>query len=160
MPTYNITVNGTPHSVTIDDPTTPLLYVLQENVQTKGPKFGCGLGQCGCCTVLMNGEPTRSCITAISDSDGTDIVTIEGLGTPDNPHAIQQAFIDNQALHCGYCVSGPMLTGYAFIRDNPNASRADILKALGSTSGLLCRCHCQYRMLNALVSYAQQEVSQ
>lgn len=156
MAAYNITVNGTAHSVEVDDPTTPLLYILQENIQTKGPKFGCGLGQCGCCTVLMNGEPTRSCITTMDQSNGANIVTIEGLGTPENPHPIQQAFIDEQAMHCGYCISGPMLTGYAYIQSNPNATAADILTALGSTSGLLCRCHSQYRMLNALVRYAQE----
>jgi nicotinate dehydrogenase subunit A len=153
MAVYNITVNGKLHSVDIDDPNTPLLYVLQENVQTKGPRFGCGLGQCGCCTVLLDGEPIRSCITAISDSDGHSITTIEGLGTVENPHPIQQAFITEQAMHCGYCLSGPMLYGYAFIQQNPNATQADILNAL---SGLLCRCHSHVRMVNALVRYAQE----
>ncbi len=168
MAAYNINVNGTPHSVEVDDPTTPLLYILQENLQLNGPKFGCGLGQCGCCTVLLDGVATRSCITAISDSDGHSITTIEGLGTVANPHPIQQAFIDEQAMQCGYCISGPMLTGYAYINGSAamngtpaspahhNATAADILNALGSTSGLLCRCHVQVRMLNALVRYAQE----
>lgn len=156
MSAYSFTVNGTPQSVDVDDPTTPLLYILQENLQLNGPKFGCGLGQCGCCTVLLDGVATRSCITAISDSAGHSITTIEGLGTVENPHPIQQAFITEQAMQCGYCISGPMLTGYAFIQQNPNATAAEILNALGSTSGLLCRCHVQQRMLNALVRYAQE----
>ena len=156
MAAYSLTVNGTSQTVNIDDPNTPLLYILQENLQLKGPKFGCGLGQCGCCTVLLDGEATRSCITAISDSAGHQITTIEGLGTLENPHPIQQAFIDEQAMQCGYCLSGPMLTGYAFIQQNPNATEAQINNALGNTSGLLCRCHSHLRMINALVRYAQE----
>lgn len=150
---YSLMVNGTSQTVEIDDPSTPLLYVLQENLQLKGPKFGCGLGQCGCCTVLMDGEPIRSCTTAISDSAGHSITTIEGLGTVENPHPIQQAFITEQAMHCGYCLSGPMLYGYAYIQQNPNATRADLINAL---SGLLCRCHSHVRMLDALQRYAQE----
>src|SRR5271166_310062 len=98
MAAYSLTVNGTSQTVNIDDPNTPLLYVLQENLQLTGPKFGCGLGQCGCCTVLLDGEATRSCITAISDSAGHNIITIEGLGTVEKPHPIQQAFITEQAM--------------------------------------------------------------
>lgn len=165
---YTLTVNGKSQTVEVDDPTTPLLYILQENLQLNGAKFGCGLGQCGCCTVLLDGVATRSCITAISDSAGHTIVTLEGLGTPENPHPIQQAFIDEQAMQCGYCVSGPILTGYAYINGTPsingspavpanhNATAAEILNALGSTSGLLCRCHVHSRMLSALVRYAQE----
>ncbi len=153
MAVYNINVNGTPHAVNVDDPTTALLYILQENIQLTGPKFGCGLGQCGACTVLLDGEPIRSCITAISDSAGHEVTSIEGLGTVEHPHPIQQAFITEQAMHCGYCISGPMLYGYAYIKQNPNASQADILNAL---SGLLCRCHAHVRMLAALERYAQE----
>ena len=149
---YSLTVNGTPQTVAIDDPATPLLYILQENLQLNGPKFGCGLGQYGACTVLLDGQPIRSCITAISDSAGQQITTIEGLGTVQSPHPIQQAFISGQAMNCGYCISGPMLYGYAFIRDNPNATQAQIVQAL---SGLLCRCHSHVRMVKALVNYAQ-----
>src|ERR1041385_2134042 len=153
MAGYNLNVNGTSHTVDIDDPNTPLLYVLQENLELNGPKFGCGLGQCGSCTVLLDGEPIRSCITAISDSADHTVTTIEGLGTADQPHAIQQSFISEQAMHCGYCVSGPMLYGYSYIEKNPGATRAQILQAL---SGLLCRCHSHQRMLNALERYAQE----
>jgi len=153
MAAYNLTVNGTSHSVEIDDPDTPLLYILQENLQLNGPKFGCGLGQCGACTVLQDGEPIRSCITGISTAADSTITTIEGLGNVQNPHPVQQAFITEQAMHCGYCISGPMLYGYAYIKQNPNATRADILQAL---SGLLCRCHAHVRMINALERYAQE----
>ena len=153
MAAYNLTVNAKSHSVDVDDPTTPLLYILQENIQLNGPKFGCGLGQCGACTVLLDGEPVRSCITAISDAADHAVTTIEGLGTVDRLHPVQQAFITEQAMHCGYCISGPMLYGYAYIQKNPNASRADILQAL---SGLLCRCHAHVRMVNALERYSQE----
>jgi nicotinate dehydrogenase subunit A len=148
-----LTLNGTPQTVEIDDPTTPLLYILQENFQLNGPKFGCGLGQCGCCTVLQDGEPIRSCITAVSTVAGSAITTIEGLGTVANPHPIQQAFIDEQAMQCGYCISGPMLYGYAYIQQNPNATQAQIIQAL---SGLLCRCHAHVRMINAIMRYGQE----
>lgn len=154
MPTYQLTVNGNAVSVSVDDPNMPVLYVLQDNLQLNGPKFGCGVGECGCCTVLLNGQPTRSCQTATSDCDGQTIVTIEGLGTPDNPHPVQQAFISQQAMHCGYCISGPMLYGVAFIDQNPGATSDQILQALGQ-SQLLCRCHAHSRMLAALTLYAQ-----
>ena len=157
MSTYSLSVNGGNYSVDVDDPTTPLLYILQENLKLNGPKFGCGLGQCGCCTVLMDGQPIRSCITAISDSAGHQVTTMEGLGTLDNPHAIQRAFIAEQAMHCGYCLSGPMMYGYAYIQQTPNANRDQILQALSEpvAGQLLCRCHAHSRMLNALVRYAQ-----
>jgi nicotinate dehydrogenase subunit A len=154
MPTYQLNVNGNPYTANVDDPDTPLLYILQDNLQLNGPKFGCGLGQCGSCTVLLNGQPIRSCITSVSDGDGMQIVTIEGLGTVDNPHPIQQAFISQQAMHCGYCVSGPMLYGKAFIDQNAGATSDQILQALGQTP-LLCRCHAHSRMLAALTLYAQ-----
>lgn len=150
---YSLMVNGKAETVDIDDPATPLLYILQENLQLKGAKFGCGLGQCGACTVLLDGEPVRSCITGIGDAAGHSITTIEGLGTVQKPHPIQQAFITEQAMHCGYCISGPMLYGYSYIQQNPNASRADIIQAL---SGLLCRCYSHDRMIDALVRYAQE----
>jgi len=157
MDAFSLTVNGRSYSVNVDDPATPLLYILQENLKLNGPKFGCGLGQCGCCTVLLDGQPIRSCTTAISDSAGHAIITIEGLGTPDNPHPIQRAFIEGQAMQCGYCLSGPMLYGYAYIQQNPNATTDDILQALSpAVAGqLLCRCHAHKRMLQALTKYAQ-----
>ena len=151
MAAISFTVNGNPFSVDVD-PDSPLLYTLMDDLQLNGPKFGCGLSECGACTVLLDGQPIRSCTTFISDVDGHDVVTIEGLGTTDNPHPIQTAFIQEQAAQCGYCISGPMLYGKVFIDQNPGASADDILQAL---SGLLCRCHTHARMVRALVRYAQ-----
>ena len=154
MAVYQVTVNGSSVNLTADDPNTPLLYLLQEQALLDGPKFGCGLGQCGACTVLVDGQPIRSCITNVVDVAGRKITSLEGLGTPANPHPLQQAFISQQAMQCGYCVSGPMLYGKVFIDANPGATRDQILNALGQTP-LLCRCHAHNRMLNALVLYAQ-----
>lgn len=151
MAGVNFTVNGVAHTVDAD-PDSPLLYVLTDDLQLNGPKFGCGLAQCGACTVLLDGQPIRSCVTALSAADGHEITTIEGLGTIDNPHPIQQAFIDEQAVQCGYCISGIMLYGKTFIDQNPNASDDEIL---GSLNGLLCRCHTHFRMMKALKRYAQ-----
>ncbi len=152
MAAMNLSVNGRSYSVDAD-PDTPLLYVLAGDLQLNGPKFGCGLAQCGACTVLADGQPIRSCITAVSDMAGHEITTIEGLGTPDNPHPVQMAFIQEQAAQCGYCLSGIMLYGKSFVDQNPNASADDILQALG---GLLCRCHTHTRMVKALMRYAQE----
>src|SRR6516225_12324472 len=129
MSTYKLQVNGQSSTVTVDDPSTPLLFVLQENFDINGARFGCGLGQCGACTVLLDGKPIRSCITAISDADGHNITSmeglraLEGLDNPDALHPIQEAFATEQAMQCGYCIAGPMLYGYAFVRDNPNPAR-------------------------------------
>ena len=152
MAAISLTVNGRSYSADVD-PDSPLLYVLQDDLKLNGPKFGCGLGQCGACTVLLDGQPIRSCITAMSDANGHAVTTIEGLGTLDKPHAIQTAFIEEQALHCGYCISGPMLYGKAFIDRQPKATEADITSALG---GLLCRCYAHTRMVKALVRYAKE----
>ena len=154
MAVYKVNVNGASVNLTADDPNTPLLYLLQEQVQLNGPKFGCGLGQCGACTVLIDGGPSRSCTTNVADVAGKSVTSLEGLGTPANPHPIQQAFISQQAMQCGYCVSGPVLYGKAFIDANPGATRDQINTALGQ-SPLLCRCHAHSRMLNALVLYSQ-----
>ena len=151
MAAINFTLNGRAVSVEAD-PDSPLLYALTDDLQLNGPKFGCGLAECGACTVLLDGEPTRSCVTTMSDTAGHEIVTIEGLGTTENPHPVQQAFIAEQAVQCGYCISGPMLYGKTFIDQNPNASEAEISDAL---TGLLCRCHTHVRMVRALVRYAQ-----
>ena len=152
MAAISFTVNGNSHSVDVD-PDSPLLYTLQDELQLNGAKFGCGLGQCGACTVLLDGQPIRSCTKAMSDVAGREVTTIEGLGTVDNPHPIQQAFIDEQAVQCGFCISGPMLYGKAFIDQQPNATEADIVQAL---SGLLCRCYAHTRMVKALVRYAKE----
>src|SRR5579871_5057035 len=158
MATFRLQVNGQSSDLTLDDPATPLLFVLQENFDINGAKFGCGLGQCGACTVLLDGQPIRSCTTAVSAADGHSVTTLEGLRAseglpnPDALHPIQQAFVDQQAMQCGYCIAGPMLYGYAYVRDNPNASRSDIETAL---SGILCRCCAHTRMVDAIQQYAQ-----
>ena len=159
MATYQFQVNGKDSTVTVDDPSTPLLFVLQENFQLNGPRFGCGLAQCGACTVLLNGKPIRSCTTAVSRADGGSVTSLEGLRAldglpnPDALHPIQEAFVQQQALQCGFCISGPIMYGYAFVRDNPNPSRADIEQAL---SGIICRCCAHMRMIDAIQSYAQE----
>jgi nicotinate dehydrogenase subunit A len=161
MTTYLLQVNGQYSYVTLDDPSTPLLYVLEENFRLNGPKFGCGLAQCGSCTVLLDGRPIRSCVTPISAAHGHNITSLEGLRALDglpNPsalHPIQEAFVKKQAMQCGFCVSGPILYGYAFVRDNPKATRAEIEKAL---SGILCRCCAHTRMIDAIESYAKENV--
>jgi len=160
MPTYALKVNGRNATVNIDDPTTPLLYVLEENFRINGARFGCGLGQCGACTVLVDGTPIRSCNTPVSVVAGHEITSLEGLraldklSNPDDLHPIQQQFADKQALQCGYCVAGPIMYGYAFIRDNANATRAEIEQGL---KGVMCRCCAHSRMIDAIQSYAQEK---
>lgn len=148
----DITVNGAPYTVDVD-PNTFLLFVLSGELQLKGPKFGCGLQQCGACTVLLDGLPIRSCRTPVSAAVGHDVTTIEGLGTTDNPHPIQTAFIEEQAAQCGYCISGIMLYGKTYIDSHPNATEAEILAGVGPR--LLCRCYTHTRMVRALLRYAQ-----
>src|SRR5215510_4126532 len=114
MATLKLNVNGRSHTVDID-PATPLLYVLSDDLNLRGPKFGCGLGQCGACTVIVKGVATRSCITPAGTVAGSDITTLEGLGTIEKPHPIQQAFIDEQAVQCGFCASGVIMTAKAFL---------------------------------------------
>jgi nicotinate dehydrogenase subunit A len=152
MASITLTVNGQSYSTNVD-PDTPLLYVLQDDLKLNGPKFGCGVAQCGACTVLLDGKPIRSCVTAMSRVDGHDVITIEGLGTVDKPHPIQTAFIEEQAMHCGFCISGPMLYGKVFIDQHPNATEADIVQSL---DGLLCRCYAHTRMVRALLRYAKE----
>jgi nicotinate dehydrogenase subunit A len=153
-------VNGQTHTVDVD-PTTPLLYVLSDDLALRGPKFGCGLGQCGCCAVIAQGPAggstprvIRSCITPAQTMNGADITTLEGLGTIEKPHAIQKAFIDEQAMQCGFCLSGVMLTAKVALDQNPRASDAQLRQALAS---VLCRCGAHTRMMKAIKRY-QQEV--
>ncbi|MBI2686684.1 MAG: (2Fe-2S)-binding protein [Acidobacteria bacterium] len=151
MPEVILNVNGGDNVVEVD-PNSPLLYVLIDAYGLRGPKFGCGLAQCGACTVLMDGEPYRSCTLPVSEAKGK-IVTLEGLGTMENPHPIQRAFIEEQALQCGFCISGPVLYGKAFVDKNPGASETQIVEAL---NGLLCRCHAHPRMVKALLRYGKE----
>ena len=152
MSTISLKVNGRSHSVDAD-PATPLLYVLSDDLALRGPKFGCGLGQCGCCTVLVKGRPVRSCITPVSSVAGSEITTLEGLGTVERPHPIQKAFVDEQAIQCGFCLSGVMLTAKAALDANPKASDAQLRQALAT---VLCRCGTHTRMFKAIRRYAQE----
>ena len=151
MSTLTLTVNGRPHTVDVD-PATPLLYVLSDDLEQRGPKFGCGLAQCGACTVIVKEQAVRSCVTTIGSVAGSDITTLDGLGTVEKPHPIQQAFIDEQAAQCGFCLNGVIMTAKAFIDRNPKATDEQIQQAM---SGVLCRCFAHVRMLRAIKRYAQ-----
>jgi nicotinate dehydrogenase subunit A len=151
MSVMSLTVNGRAHTVDAD-PDTPLLYILSDDLELRGPKFGCGLGQCGACTVIVKGQAIRSCITPVETVTGSAITTLEGLGTLEKPHPIQQAFIDEQAMQCGFCVNGVIMTAKAFLDRNPKAADADIQQAM---SGVLCRCAANVRMLRAITRYAR-----
>jgi nicotinate dehydrogenase subunit A len=154
MSAITLKVNGRTHNLDLDS-TTPLLYALSDDLGLHGPKFGCGLGQCGACTVIVKGQAIRSCMTPVSSVAGSEITTLEGLGTPERPHPIQQAFIDEQAAQCGFCLSGVILSAKALLDRNPKATDAQIQQAL---SGVLCRCFGHGRMLRAIRRYARELV--
>ncbi|HSZ18156.1 MAG TPA: (2Fe-2S)-binding protein [Candidatus Acidoferrum sp.] len=154
MSLLSLKVNGQTHSLDVD-PTTPLLYVLSDDLGLRGPKFGCGLGQCGSCTVLVKGQAVRSCITAVESVQGVEIITLEGLGTVDKPHPIQRAFIEEQAAQCGYCLNGVILNAKAFLDKNPKATEKEIQEGM---SRVLCRCFTNTRMLRA-IGRAQKEMA-
>ena len=151
MSTFALKVNGRSHTVDAD-PTTPLLYILGDDLALRGPKFGCGLGQCGACTVIAGGRAIRSCVTPVSAVRDAEITTLEGLGTPERPHPLQKAFIDEQAAQCGFCLNGVILTAKAFLDGKPKASEAEIQQAM---STVLCRCFTHTRMLRAIQRYAR-----
>ena len=153
MGTIALKVNGIAHAVDTD-PATPLLYVLSDDHALRGPKFGCGIGQCGACTVLVRGRAVRSCVTPVGTLDGAEVTTLEGLGTVERPHPIQQAFIDEQAAQCGFCLNGVILTAKAFIDQNPHPTDAQIQQAM---STVLCRCFTHTRMLSAIGKYARSQ---
>jgi nicotinate dehydrogenase subunit A len=154
MSAITLNVNGTTHRLDVD-PTTPLLYVLSEDLQLRGPQFGCGLSQCGACTAIVNGDAVRTCVTPVSRVNGATISTLDGLGTPENPHPIQKAFIDEQAAQCGFCLSGVILTAKAFLDKTPKPSDAQLHEAM---SGVLCRCFTHQRMIRAIKRYAEKKV--
>jgi len=151
MGAITLKVNGRTQTLDLD-PSTPLLYALSDELGLHGPKFGCGLGQCGACTAIVNGAAVRSCVTPVSTVAGKEVVTLEGLGTPEKPHPIQQAFIDEQAAQCGFCLNGVILTAKAFLDRNPQASDSEIEQALSS---VLCRCFTHTRMHAAIRRYAK-----
>ncbi len=148
MPKYTLVVNDESRSVDVRDPDEPLLYILRNRLGLTGAKYGCGLGQCGACTVIVDGNATRSCLLTVSKAEGKKITTIEGLGTPDKPHPLQAAFIAEQAAQCGYCVSGMVMSGAALLATKSNVTREDVQKAL---AGNLCRCGTHQRIVQAIV---------
>ena len=151
MSLLSLKVNGQTHSLDVD-PTTPLLYVLSDDLGLRGPKFGCGLGQCGSCTVLVKGQAVRSCITAVESVQGVEIITLEGLGTIDKPHPIQKAFIEEQAAQCGYCLNGMIMTAKALLDRDPHPSVETIRRELSRN---LCRCGTHVEIVRAVQRAAE-----
>jgi len=143
-------VNGTARTV-LAEPDTPLLYVLRNDLALNGAKFGCGLAQCGACTVLVDGKPVFSCITEIGSLADAEITTLEGLGTEAKPHPLQQAFIDEQAAQCGYCINGMIMTAKALLDRNPRPSEEQVRDALAAN---LCRCGTHNRIIRAVLRAA------
>jgi len=154
MARISLKVNGTTQVVEID-PDTPLLYVLRNDLQLNGPKFGCGLAQCGACTVIMNGNAIRSCVTVVSAVQNQPVTTLEGLGSTKKMHPLQQAFVDEQALQCGYCINGMIMTSKALLDKNPKPTDSQIKEAL---AGNLCRCGTHTRILRAVKRASGQKV--
>jgi len=142
----SLKVNGASHS-TPAEPDTPLLYVLRDYLELNGAKFGCGLGQCGACTVMVDDQPVFSCLTPILLLEGRRVTTVEGLGSPENPSALQRAFIDEQAAQCGYCIAGMIMRAHALLARNPSPSRGEIVTALAPN---LCRCGTHMRIIRAI----------
>jgi nicotinate dehydrogenase subunit A len=152
MAKYNLRVNGNAHTIDSSDADKPLLYVLRE-LKLTATKFGCGLGQCGACTVLIEGAAVRSCQTRVADVQGKMIITLEGLGSPGNPHPLQTAFINEQVPQCGYCTSGMIMSAAALLSTNKKPSESDIRSAL---DGNLCRCGTHVRVVRAVMAASGQ----
>jgi nicotinate dehydrogenase subunit A len=153
MSEISLNVNGRQFLVNVD-PETPLLFVLNDELGLRGPRFGCGMAQCGACTVIMRGQVVRSCVMPVSAVGREEVTTLEGLGTPEQPHPIQRAFIEEGAAQCGFCLSGVILTAKAVLDVKPEASDQEIRDAL---SGVLCRCFTHTRMLRAIRKYAEEK---
>ncbi|HEU0198719.1 MAG TPA: (2Fe-2S)-binding protein [Nevskiaceae bacterium] len=149
--TFSLKVNGKVHQVTAE-PGTKLLYVLRDGLHLHGPKFGCGLSQCGACTVQLDGQATHSCVLPVEAALGREVTTLEGLGTLAKPSVLQQAFIDEQAAQCGYCINGMVMTADTLLHGNPHPSREQIKQAL---DGNLCRCGTHMRIIRAIERAAQ-----
>lgn len=149
--TINLKVND--KDVQLDvDATTPLLYALRNDLELNGPKFGCGLAQCGACVVLVDGKPVRSCVMPVGGAVGHEVVTLEGLGSREGPHPLQAAFIEQQAMQCGYCANGMMMSAAALLEQNQNPTEEEIRSAL---SGNLCRCGAHNRIVRAISKAAR-----
>jgi nicotinate dehydrogenase subunit A len=148
---YTLRVNGATRSVSVE-PDAPLLYVLRNDLELNGPRFGCGLAQCGACTVLLDGRAARSCSTPVSAAGAKEIVTLEGLGSKDRLHPLQKAFIEEQAAQCGYCTNGMIMSAKALLDRNPKPTEAQIKKALAAN---LCRCGTHNRVVRAVLRAAR-----
>jgi nicotinate dehydrogenase subunit A len=142
-----LNVNGKAADLTVDDPGMPLLYALRDGLGLRGPRFGCGLAQCGACTVLVNGQAMRSCVYPVSSVGSATVTTLEGLGSSAQPHPLQQAFIDEQAVQCGYCINGMIMQAKALLDKHPNPSDDEIQQALANN---LCRCGTHLRIVRAI----------
>jgi nicotinate dehydrogenase subunit A len=149
--TVAMTVNGRAVSVVVDDPEMPLLYALRNDLGLTGPHFGCGLGQCGACTIHLDGAAIRSCQMPVGTAAGKRITTLEGLGTPEKPHPVQAAFVAEQAVQCGYCVNGMIMESAAFLAQTPKPSEAQVREALAAN---ICRCGTQPRVVRAVLRAA------
>ena len=152
MPAYKLRVNGQDTTVDSWDPNQPVLYVLRNEMGLHGPRFGCGLGQCGACTVLLDGKAVRSCLTPVKQAAGHAITTLEGLGTPEKPHPIQAAFIAEQAAQCGYCSNGMIMQAKALLDKNPKPTTEQVKQGL---AGALCRCGTHTRIIKAVLRASQ-----
>ena len=148
-----LNVDGKSHSLTVDDPEMPLLYALRDNLGLHNPRFGCGLGQCGACTVHLDGVPARSCSVPVTMANKVKITTLAGLGTPEHPHPLQTAFLAEDVPQCGYCINGWIMTAAALLRDNPHPSETEIRDGL---SGLKCRCGTHLAIMRAVQRAAQK----
>ena len=153
MAAISFKVNGSAKTLDVRDPEKPLLYALRNELGLKGPKFGCGLGQCGACTVIVNGEPVRSCTMPVASLAGKDITTIEGLGSPEKPHKVQAAFIEEQAAQCGYCTNGMIMASTALLQRNPHPQEQEVRDELAAN---LCRCGSHVRVLAAVMRAARE----
>ena len=152
MPTYKLRVNGRDTTVDSWDPDQPLLYILRDGLALTGTKFGCGLGQCGACTVLMNGQAVRSCVTPVNKAAGQSITTLEALGTPEKPNRLQSAFIAEQAAQCGYCTNGMIMTAQALLDRTPKPTVEQVKQGL---AGCICRCGTHTRIVRAVLRAAR-----
>ena len=152
MPSVTLRVNGRAETVETDDPQMPLLYALRDSLGLHGPKFGCGLGQCGACTVIVDGQATRSCQMSVSTAQGREITTLEGLGSPERLSPVQAAFVAEQAAQCGYCTNGMIMGATALLQKTPRPTEAQVREAL---AGNLCRCGTHTRVLKAVMRVAQ-----
>jgi nicotinate dehydrogenase subunit A len=153
MTEITLRANGQNRKVAVDDPNMPLLYALRDDLGLRGPKFGCGLGQCGACSVIIDGEVVRSCVSLAIDAHDKDITTLEGLGDSDNPSKVQAAFIAEQAAQCGYCTNGMIMTATALLSRRPRPTESDIRDAL---AGNLCRCGSHARVVAAILRAARE----